>query len=198
VGTAAMPHDQKFLVKNLAASRDIKKNHFGNVEITEVFEADENSAARVLKTVHLSNKDFVRDYERQTRVLEQAKIQAKVNKERMTENKIFTCNNRGNVNPESPDDAAVFIPVNVGALNINQKTITYTAGTCYQNIVFTYSQSGSGSEVGDVTVTVQTSNAQSLFCNDWFFFATASIQHIETFYLSGTHQIVFKNLSPDA
>lgn len=49
-----------------------------------------------------------------------------------------------------------------------------------------------------MTVTVETSNAQSLFCNDWFFFATESIQHIETFYLSGTHQIVFKNLDPDA
>ncbi len=173
--------------KNVAASRDINKNHFGNVEITEIFEAEENSPARVLKTVHLSNKEFVRDYERQTRALQQAKVQAQVNKERIADNKIFTCNNRGNVNPDSPDDPAVFIPISVGALNSKQSTITYDAGTCYKNIVFSYSQSGSGDEIGDVTVTVETSNAQSLFCNDWFFFATESIQHIETFYLSGTH-----------
>ncbi len=67
--------------------------------------------------MHLSNKEFVRDYERQTRALQQAKIQAKVNKERMDDNKIFTCNNRGIVNPESPDDAMVFIPISVGSLN---------------------------------------------------------------------------------
>jgi len=193
---SATPHGHK----NLAASRDINKNHFGNVEITEIFESEDNSAApsRVLKTVHLSNKPFVRDYERQTRALQQASIQAKVNKERMSENKIFTCNNRGNVNPESPDDAAVFLPISVGSLNSKQTTLTYTQGTCYKNIVFTYSQSASGDEVGDVTLTVQTSDASSLFCNDWFLFATESIQHIETFYLSGTHQITFKGLTPDA
>ena len=111
---SALPHLGH---KQVAASRDINKNHFGNVEVTEIFETEENSPAKVLKTVHLSNKEFVRDYERQTRALQQAKVQAKVNKERIAENKIFTCNNRGNVNPESPDDPAVFIPISVGALN---------------------------------------------------------------------------------
>jgi hypothetical protein len=133
VGSATMPPN----TKHVASNRDINKNHFGNVEVTEIFE--ENSpAVKVLKTVHLSNKEFVRDYERQTRALQQAKVQAKVNKERMAENKIFTCNNRGNVNPESPDDAGVFIPISVGALNNKQKVITYDAGTCYKNIVFSY------------------------------------------------------------
>ena len=124
--------------KHVAANRDINKNHFGNVEVTEIFDTEDNSPVKVLKTVHLSNKEFVRDYERQTRALQQAKVQAKVNKERMAENKIFTCNNRGNVNPDSPDDPAVFIPISVGALNNKQSTITYDAGTCYKNIVFSY------------------------------------------------------------
>jgi len=103
--------------KHVAANRDINKNHFGNVEVTEIFDSEDNSPVKVLKTVHLSNKEFVRDYERQTRALQQAKVQAKVNKERMAENKIFTCNSRGNVNLDSPDDPAVFIPISVGALN---------------------------------------------------------------------------------
>ena len=56
--------------KHVAANRDINKNHFGNVEVTEIFDTEENSPVKVLKTVHLSNKEFVRDYERQTRALQ--------------------------------------------------------------------------------------------------------------------------------
>ena len=58
--------------KTIADSREIKKGHFGSVEITEIFEADENSMARVIKTVHPSSKPYIRDYERQTRALKQA------------------------------------------------------------------------------------------------------------------------------
>ncbi len=47
-------------------------------------------------------------------------------------------------------------------------------------------------------LTIDTESADSLFCKDWFLFATSSLQHIETFYLSGDHQITFANLSPDA
>ena len=47
-------------------------------------------------------------------------------------------------------------------------------------------------------MTIDTESADSLFCKDWFMFGTAEVQHVETFYLSGKHQIVFKNLSPDA
>jgi hypothetical protein len=35
---SATPHGHK----NLAASRDINKNHFGNVEITEIYESEDN------------------------------------------------------------------------------------------------------------------------------------------------------------
>ncbi len=66
VGSATMPSMGH---KHVAANRDINKNHFGNVEVTEIFDSDENSPVKVLKTVHLSNKEFVRDYERQTRAL---------------------------------------------------------------------------------------------------------------------------------
>jgi hypothetical protein len=63
----------------------------------------------------------------------------------------------------------------------------------------TYVQTASGfdGQNGDVTVTIDTESSASLFCSDWFFFATSSLQHIETFYLSGVHQITFKDLNPD-
>ena len=197
VGSAASAEAPR---KTIADSREIKKGHFGSVEISEVFEADENSMARVIKTVYPSSKPYIRDYERQTRALKQAKLQTKVNKERMADNKIYTCGNRGNVNPMSPDDPGAFIPVNVGSLNAQRNSITYTAGTCYKNIQFSFTQTGDGSngESADVTLNISTTQAQSLFCTDWFFFATSSLQHIETFYLSGNHQITFKDLSPVA
>ena len=74
----------------------------------------------------------------------------------MADNKIYTCGNRGNVNPINPGDAGVFIPVSVGQLNTKTDTITYTAGTCYEKIQFSFSQTGDGSDgqAADVTLNV--------------------------------------------
>lgn len=192
-GTAFIPNH-----KALPNRREVRKGHFGTTEIVEY--PDEDSVDKMLKTVYLPNKHFTRDYERQTRALQQAQVQYKVNRERMSENKIYTCDNRGNVNPFNPDDAGFFIPVSVGSLNNQQQTITYTQGTCFKNITFSYMQTATGFDgaSGDVTVTIDVENSDSLFCKDWFFFATSDIQHVETFYLSGKHTITFKDLNADA
>ena len=47
-------------------------------------------------------------------------------------------------------------------------------------------------------LTIDTEDAGSLFCRDWFLFGTASLQHVESFMFSGKHTITFKNLTPDA
>lgn len=52
---------------SVRAQRDVKKGHFGATEITEVFHEDD--VAKVTKQVYLPGKDFIRDYERQTRAL---------------------------------------------------------------------------------------------------------------------------------
>ena len=139
VGSALDVKSSSSNMKTLAQTRDFKKGAFGSIELTEFYEGDENEPAKVIKTVHLPKKSYIRDYERQTRALQQAQVQNKVNKERIADNKIYTCGNRGNVNPMGPDDAGVFIPVNVGQLNKANSQITYTAGTCYQNIKFSFS-----------------------------------------------------------
>jgi hypothetical protein len=46
-------------------------------------------------------------------------------------------------------------------------------------------------------VTIDTEKAESMFCKDWFLFATEELQHVETFFFSGNHQITFKNLNAD-
>lgn len=179
--------------KNLPSRRQIKKGHFG---ATEIAEFPEEGPIKMAKEVYPPTKDFVRDYERQTRALQQAQVQDRVNRERMAANKIFSCDNRGNGTLD-PDEAGYFIPVSVGALNSEQPEISYTAGTCFKNIKFSYAQTGFGEEVGDVTVTIDTEGAASLFCRDWFLFATAGMQHVETFYFSGLHTITFKNMTID-
>ena len=116
----------------------------------------------------------------------------------MSTDKIYSCDNRGNVNPFGPDDAGYFIPVNVGSLNAETQSITYTNGKCFKNIKFSFAQAlAADGQSGDVTVTVDTEQSASLFCSDWFFFATSSLQHVETFYLSGNHEITFKNVTAD-
>ncbi len=64
VGSVSALNVESHAYKTIPARRDIKKGAFGSVEITEIFEATETSSALVLKTVHLSRKDFIRDYER--------------------------------------------------------------------------------------------------------------------------------------
>lgn len=106
-----------------------------------------------------------------------AQNQIKVNQERIKDNKIYTCDNRGNINPASPDDPAEFLPISVGVLNSAKNYIEYSQGTCFKNISFSYSQSGTGldGDIGDVTLTIDTESSESLFCSDWFFFATTDI-----------------------
>lgn len=183
--------------KIVKSSRQVNKGHFGATEIVEVSTL-EDGTSKITKDVYPSGKHFTRDYERQTRALNMAVHQDRVNRERIREEKIFTCDNRGNVNPYGPDDAGFFIPVNVGPLNADQSSITYTNGKCFKNIKFSFGEALSADEsTGDVTITVDTEGSSSLFCSDWFFFATTSLQHVETFYLSGNHEVTFKNLTSD-
>jgi hypothetical protein len=46
-----------------------------------------------------------------------------------------------------------------------------------------------------VTVWIETLKPKSLFCKDWFLFATSEIHHVETFFFPGKHSITFKNLN---
>lgn len=168
-------HQSFEMYKTLKTNSEVKKGHFGATEISEITQ-NENGPSKMVKEVHLPGKHFTRDYERQTRALEKARTQDRINKERMTANKIYTCDNRGNVEPFGPDDAGFFIPVNVGALNSQQNTITYTGGKCFKNIKFSLAENLSGDgTTGDVTVTIDTENSSSLFCSDWFFFATSQL-----------------------
>jgi len=59
--------------KSVVSKREVKKGHFGALEISEFPEENEQNI-KVVKEVHLPKRDFVRDYERQSRALKQAQI----------------------------------------------------------------------------------------------------------------------------
>lgn len=116
----------------------------------------------------------------------------------MGTNKIYKCDNRFNDGGEDPTEAGYFFPVAVGSLSPDTTSVTYTNGFCFESITFTYSQTGDSKDIGDVIITVDAEKPKSLFCNDWFLFGNAELQHVETFYFSGKHQITFKNLDENA
>ncbi len=171
-------------------TKQVLKNKLGAMEIVDYFE--EGSA----KTVFIPQPDLLRDYERQAQIISQAKGQVEVNKERISQDNIAKCDNRFFSN--DTHQAGYFIPVFVGSLNGEVQTTTYTDGICFQNLAFTYSQSGTDEDIGDVTITINASKAKSLLCKDWFFFGTVNLYHFETVSTKGSHAITFKNLSPEA
>lgn len=88
------------------------------------------------KTVYANNKPFYKDYERQTRVLKEQIAQIDVNKERIANNTIYKCDNRGNT---GPDDSGYFFPVVAGVLSPKSQEFTYNDGICFKKIIFSYS-----------------------------------------------------------
>ncbi|CDW81161.1 UNKNOWN [Stylonychia lemnae] len=172
--------------------REVQKGKFGAMEVVDWF------VHGMTKTVYLPQKDLLQDYERQTMNLQQALIQGKVNKEKMSSDRIYKCDNRMENQGQDPDEAAYFFPVGVGSVGPDQTSVTYGNGFCFKNITFSYQQTGDENDIGDVIVTVDTENANSLFCKDWFLFGNAEFQHVETFFFHGKHQVTFKNLSPEA
>ena len=158
-------------------------------------ESSEYHDTGFVKTIYTNQKPFVKDYERQTRATREQIIQIDVNKERLANGTLYQCDNRGNFDPT---DSGSFFPVQAGIISPANSEFTYTAGRCFKNITFNYAQTGDANDIGDVILTIDTEESSSFFCRDWFMFGTLAVQHVETFYLSGKHQITFKNLSPDA
>lgn len=60
---------------------------------------------------------FRYDWERQTRLIYKSLNQAKVNKEKIANNRIYKCDNRGDDPEFSPDDPGYFFPLAVGTIN---------------------------------------------------------------------------------
>ena len=178
--------------------RIVQKNAFGAMEVTDFHE---NGSS---KTVYLPfQKNLAQDYERMAHHLSTANRQDKINKERMTSDRVYKCDNRLLDNSTDIQEAGYFIPVEVGTVGGNKQqvgqTLTFQNGLCFQNATFSISYGNSkGNDFQDVTINIDLEKPRSYFCSDWFLFGNAELQHVETFYLSGKHQVTLTNLSPQA
>lgn len=77
--------------------------------------------------------------------------QIEVNKERMSSERIYKCDNRFGGDPH---DAGYFFPINVGAISPNTNGIFFTRGLCFEEITFSYSHTGDDNDIGDVVITI--------------------------------------------
>ncbi len=151
------------------------------------------------KTVYVPQKDFVKDYERQAAALEKHSTQIKVNQEKIKDDRIYKCDARFVDGGEDPQEAGYFFPTKAGTVGPSTDgPVTFTNGLCFEQVTFSYGHTGDANDIGDVVITVDVEKPKTLFCKDWFLFGNAEVQHVETFFFRGKHQITLKNLSPDA
>ena len=105
---------------------------------------------------------------------------------------VYTCGDRANGNPGVPGEAFHFFPVKVADMNVTGSTYTYTEGTCFKNIKWTYlTDVDSTGAISSVTVMIDASRPSSLFCKDWFFIGNEEMTHVETITAAGVHNVTF-------
>lgn len=172
--------------------REVTKSHFGAMEVTDWYKSGMD------KTVYVPQKDYAQDYERQAATLEKHITQLKVNQEKLKNDKIYKCDTRFEDGGADPDEAGYFFPLGAGSISPTSSSVTFTSGLCFQQITFSYAHTGDMNDIGDVVITVDTEKPKTLFCKDWFMFGNTEVQHVETFFFRGLHQITLKNLSPEA
>ena len=98
--------------------------------------------------------------------------------------------------PSGKDDPFHFFPVYVADMNVSGSTTTFTEGTCFQKMVFTYNTfvDEATGLIANVTLQIDASRPRSLFCKDWFFIGNDDVQHVETISSSGSHVLTFTNI----
>ena len=166
--------------------REVKKNKFGAMEVTDHHEDG------FKKLVMWPFQDYIKDYAQQAEYNKEATEAIKVNKEKMADGTIYSCENRIH---GDPTETGYFIPIYVGEVgNENGKEVTFE-GRCFESIKFSYAATQNEDEM---KLIVETHGPKFFFCHDWFFFATSSVFHVENFDESGKHEITFKNLNENA
>lgn len=110
--------------------RTVQKNAFGAMEVTDFHEHGSS------KTVYLPfQKNLAQDYERMAHHLGNANRQDKINKERMTSDRVYKCDNRLLNNSTDVQEAGYFIPVEVGTVGGNKQelgqTLSFQNGLCF-------------------------------------------------------------------
>jgi len=89
------------------------------------------------------------------------------------------------------------LPAFVGDMKTDGQEIDYK-GRCFNSIKIKYNvNKKADGTVDNVKYTITTSDPKSLLCKDWFFFATRSAYHVETFFWSKTYELTFNGFSAE-
>ncbi len=168
-----------------SSAQEIRRNKFGAMEVIDWTETG------MKKTVMKPFKSYQKDYIRQAEFLQEAQDQIEVNKANMLTDTVYTCDNRIG---GDKDSAGYFFPIFAADLPTPGMSSTFTDGTCFQNIVFSYVVD---SVTSDVTLTIDASKPKSLLCKDWFLIGNNDLQHVETITEKGVHTVTFTNLNSD-
>eukprot|EP00351_Strombidinopsis_sp_SopsisLIS2011_P005235 CAMPEP_0116881476 /NCGR_PEP_ID=MMETSP0463-20121206/13587_1 /TAXON_ID=181622 /ORGANISM="Strombidinopsis sp, Strain SopsisLIS2011" /LENGTH=169 /DNA_ID=CAMNT_0004533457 /DNA_START=210 /DNA_END=719 /DNA_ORIENTATION=+ len=99
-------------------------------------------------------------------------------------NEVFTCSNR--LNSTDPTEAGLVLPIYVGTASASSEITTW-AGLCYNSISMEFSATSATS----FEVIMNLQDKISPFCKEGILFANTEINHLEIFFVTGTHKIRF-------
>jgi hypothetical protein len=97
--------------------------------------------------------------------LQESVKQIKENKEKMSNNRVYTCTDREPGAPED-DDVLEFLPTVAGTLSPSNLKFQFGEGRCFEEINFSYDLVYNGTDISEVTVWIETLKPKSLFCKD--------------------------------
>ena len=107
----------------------------------------------------------------------------------------YKCTDRGEKDPEDP---GYFLPVFIDKMNMDGQKVNFKDGRCFKDITFTLKFDNLNGDTFDrVKLVADVEDAATWTCYDYFFFATRSNFHVEAYFFSGQHEIVFDGLDED-
>jgi hypothetical protein len=164
---------------DLAKETKVYKSHFGAI-------VEESSWDEVTKKViTFPAEKFMKDYQQQAEHLDWManRIKAKKAQAEIVE-PIYTCNVE---HLDDPTLGFAMDPVFVADLAPTTPTATYTSGTCFSQMDFTFQVTSPTS----FDVTMVLGGKRSTACHEYLIFGNTELWHMEVFFFTGTHHFSF-------
>jgi hypothetical protein len=164
---------------DLVNDTKVYKSHFG--AIVEESTWDEITK----KVITFPSEKFMKDYQQQAEHLDfmTERIRSKKSQNEIVE-PIYQCSTE---HISDPTIGFGFDPVFVADLETANPTASYTAGTCFSQMDFSFQITSPTS----FDVTMVLGGKRSTACHEYLIFGNTELWHLEVFYFSGTHHFTF-------
>jgi hypothetical protein len=170
---------------DLAKETKVYKSHFGAI----VEESSWDELTR--KVITFPAENFMKDYQQQAEHLDFLTNHIR-NKKIVADTGDFeyTCNTE---HLQDPTIQFGMDPVIVADLAPSTPTASYTSGTCFSQMDFSFEITSPTS----FDVTMVLGGKRSTACHEYLIFGNTELWHMEVFFLSGTHHFTFNMPSLD-